>query len=151
MDRQRAVPLFEESGCGRPYEPHSLETLITLGTLRIHRIWIQKGVGGRRDFQFAAPLHVCLCFWCDLCFGNQTDRKPQKKESTIVLLDKSETLSGSSGCRFSLLSVCANNNLLNKHTVNSLLKHTRSWRQLPRTRPDACLPACLAAEFPPRC
>lgn len=110
MARHRAFPLFEQRDSGHPYEPHSPETLITLGTWRIQRIQIWE----KRNFQFTAPLDVCLRLWYDLCFRKQTDAK-----CTFVHPDKGETLlERCHGCVYPW-AVCVDNNLLDKHTVTS--------------------------------
>lgn len=110
MARHRAFPLFEQRDSGHPYEPHSPETLITLGTWRIQRIQIWE----KRNFQFTAPLDVCLRLWYDLCFRKQTDTK-----CTFAHPDKGETLlERCHGCVY-LWAVCVDNNLLDKLTVTS--------------------------------
>lgn len=98
MDRQRAVPLFEESGCGRPCEPHSPETLITLGTLRIHRIWIQKGGWG--DDEISNLLHHFMfvsVFGVTCASEIKQTENPKKRKAQLCFLIKVKRYQGALG------------------------------------------------------
>lgn len=92
---------------------------------------------GKKNFQFTAPLDVCLPLWYDFCFGKQTDTK-----CTFVRPDKGETLlECCPSCVFPGKCMCVDNNLLDKHTVTSLPVPLHSLSELSSSHKAQPLPA----------